>query len=174
MKKNRFIMNLLAVVSAVVLGGALLSCDNELQESVDDLKDRVTALEEAMSVLQGNVDAVTSLLEEGRVIKSITPNEDGTAYTITYVGSDETDVITVGTGNPVITVMADENGVYYWARIGENGEPEYLTVDGEKVPVGGGVSIRFRNEDKGLEISTDNGGTWTDAWMNMVCSCSSR
>lgn len=167
MKKNRFIMNLLAVVSAVVLGGALLSCDNELQESVDDLKDRVTALEEAMSVLQGNVDAVTSLLEEGRVIKSITPNEDGTAYTITYVGSDETDVITVGTGNPVITVMADENGVYYWARIGENGEPEYLTVDGEKVPVGGGVSIRFRNEDKGLEISTDNGGTWTDAGVSL-------
>ena len=54
----------------------------------------VESLEEMVAALQGDVDAINNLLESGKVIQSITPNEDGTEYTITYVGDNiQADVI---------------------------------------------------------------------------------
>ena len=109
--------------------------DSQIQASLDDLNSRVENLENALADLQNDVDAASALLAEGKIIKSIAANEDGTQYTITYVDSeDEADVITVGTGDPVIT-MIQEGDVWYWAKIGANGEPEHLLGTDNKVPV---------------------------------------
>lgn len=171
MKGTNFFRTLaLAAFVVFSLGGVLVSCDKfddtELKESISDLEDRVTALEEAVAQLQGDVTAIESLLEEGKVIKSVTDNGDGT-YTIAYVDSEETDVITVGTGNPVITVI-DEDGVYYWAKVNENGEAEHLLGADNKLPVSEQPgTLKFKVDEGALLVSTDGGATWTDAGVTL-------
>lgn len=141
--------------------------DSQIQASLDDLNSRVENLENALADLQNDVDAASALLAEGKIIKSIAANEDGTQYTITYVDSeDEADVITVGTGDPVIT-MIQEGDVWYWAKIGANGEPEHLLGTDNKVPVVTVIPDQVApkldvDENGNLLVSIDNGGSWTE------------
>ena len=181
MNRTNSFRSLTAAAMATLAAGALsfTSCetfdDSDILSSLDDLNSRVEALETALNSLQGDVDASSGLLAEGKVIKSVTPNADGTQYTITYVGEDaKSDVITVGTGDPVITIL-NEGGVYYWAKINADGEAEHILDSDNKIPVlPEKVEIPDQvaptldiTEDGKLQVSIDNGSTWTDTGVQI-------
>lgn len=180
MKKTNLFRSMAVAAMAVMTGVfAFTSCetydDSGLKSSIDDLNSRVEALETALNSLQGDVDAISGLLAEGKVIKSVTSNADGTQYTITYVGEDvKSDVITVGTGDPVITIL-NEGGVYYWAKINADGEAEHILDSDNKIPVlPEKVEIPDQvaptldiTEDGKLQVSIDNGSTWTDTGVQI-------
>lgn len=156
-----------AAFAMVALGAFAVSCETmELQDSIDDLTDRVTVLETQVAKLQSSVDATGTIVEtltSGKLIQSVTESKDGTYYTITYVGENiEPDVIYVGTEEtPALTVMVEED-VYYWAKIDAgSGEAVHL-VDGKKIPVvtEGGATTQFREKDGQLEVSIDGGSEW--------------
>lgn len=173
MKKSKFYRSMAAAaVSVFAIGGlTFVSCDKyddtELRNSIDDLNSRVESLEEMVTALQGDVDAINNLLESGKVIQSITPNEDGTEYTITYVGDNtQADVIKVGSGNPVVTVI-EEGETYYWGLVDEDGNASHIIGSDNKIPVADAAPVMQVTEDGKLQISMDNGSLWTDTGVDV-------
>ena len=168
MKKSSFYRSTAAAVVAVMTAGALsfTSCetfdDSQIQSSLDDLNSRIETIEEQLAALQGDVDALKTLLDGGKVINSITSNADGTEYTITYVGENvESDIITVGTSEPVITYIKD-NGTLYWAIVNSDGEAEYILGEDNKIPVESADPKMKVAESGELQISIDGGSTWVN------------
>ena len=178
MKKSSFYRSTAAAVVAVMTAGALsfTSCetfdDSQIQSSLDDLNSRVETIEEQLAALQGDVDALKTLLDGGKVINSITSNADGTEYTITYVGENvESDIITVGTSEPVITYIED-NGTLYWAIVNSDGEAEYiLGEDNNKIPVESADPKMQVAESGELQISIDGGSTWVNTGVSDTDIC---
>lgn len=177
MKKSSFYRSTAAAVVAVMTAGALsfTSCetfdDSQIQSSLDDLNSRVETIEEQLAALQGDVDALKTLLDGGKVINSITSNADGTEYTITYVGENvEPDVITVGTSEPVITYIKD-NGTLYWAIVNSDGEAEYILGEDNKIPVESADPKMKVAESGELQISIDGGSTWVNTGVFKTDIC---
>lgn len=177
MKKSSFYRSTAAAVVAVMTAGALsfTSCetfdDSQIQSSLDDLNSRVKTIEEQLAALQGDVDALKTLLDGGKVINSITSNADGTEYTITYVGENvEADIITVGTSEPVITYIED-NGTLYWAIVNSDGEAEYILGEDNKIPVESADPKMQVAESGELQISIDGGSKWvnTGVFKTNIC-----
>ena len=177
MKKSSFYRSTAAAVVAVMTAGALsfTSCetfdDSQIQSSLDDLNSRVETIEEQLAALQGDVGALKTLLDGGKVINSITSNADGTEYTITYVGENvEPDVITVGTSEPVITYIKD-NGILYWAIVNSDGEAEYILGEDNKIPVKSADPKMKVAESGELQISIDGGSTWVNTGVSDTDIC---
>lgn len=178
MKKSSFYRSTAAAVVAVMTAGALsfTSCetfdDSQIQSSLDDLNSRVETIEEQLAALQGDVDALKTLLDGGKVINSITSNADGTEYTITYVGENvEPDVITVGTSEPVITYIED-NGTLYWAIVNSDGEAEYILGEkNNKIPVESADPKMKVAESGELQISIDGGSKWVNTGVSDTDIC---
>ena len=144
-----FVTAILACMSAV-------SCttydDTELQEAINDLKNRVAALEAAVA---DNVAAIQSMVSLGSV-QSFSINEETGKVEITLTDGKK---LTVDmTGYSLITVEQDQNGEYYWA-ICVDGVSTPLTVDGKKVPVAVTPALRI-SEQSEWQISVDGGKTW--------------
>ena len=144
-----FVAAMLACMSAV-------SCttydDTELQETINDLKNRVAALEAAVAE---NVAAIQSMVSLGSV-QSFSIDEETGKVEITLTDGKK---LTVDmTGYSLITVEQDENGEYYWA-VCVDGVSAPLTVDGKKVPVAVTPALRI-SEQSEWQISVDGGKTW--------------
>ena len=151
--------------------------DTALWREMEQVKDRVTTLEEA--VIKANEDivalqAIVDALQRSLYVVSVTPTADG--YNILF--SDNTSVTITngkdgvnGTNAPIISVREDEDGNYYWTIDGE-----WLLVDGERVRANGldgengengakgedaiAPQVRINDTTKEWEISTDGGITW--------------
>ena len=166
--------------SAIVALSAVVGCsydDTALWREMEQVKDRVTILEEA--VIKTNEDivvlqAIVDALQRNLYVVSVTPTADG--YTILF--SDNTSVTITngkdgvnGTNAPIISVREDEDGNYYWTIDGE-----WLLVDGERIRANGldgengengakgedaiAPQVRINDTTKEWEISTDGGITW--------------
>ena len=166
--------------SAIVALSAVVGCsydDSALWREMEQVKDRVTILEEA--VIKTNEDivvlqAIVDALQRNLYVVSVTPTADG--YTILF--SDNTSVTITngkdgvnGTNAPIISVREDEDGNYYWTIDGE-----WLLVDGERIRANGldgengengakgedaiAPQVRINDTTKEWEISTDGGITW--------------
>ena len=166
--------------SAIVALSAVVGCsydDSALWREMEQVKDRVTTLEEA--VIKTNEDivalqAIVDALQRNLYVVSVTPTADG--YTILF--SDNTSVTITngkdgvnGTNAPIISVREDEDGNYYWTIDGE-----WLLVDGERIRANGldgengengakgedaiAPQVRINDTTKEWEISTDGGITW--------------
>ena len=169
--------------SAIVALSAVVGCsydDSALWREMEQVKDRVTTLEEA--VIKTNEDivalqAIVDALQRNLYVGSVTPTADG--YTILF--SDNTSVTITngkdgvnGTNAPIISVREDEDGNYYWTIDGE-----WLLVDGERIRANGldgengengengakgedaiAPQVRINDTTKKWEISTDGGITW--------------
>ena len=178
---RKFLRLALSVAAALT---AMVGCsydDEALWNEVEQIKDRVTTLEEAViktnedivalqtivEALQNNVYVVSvNATADGYVIEF----SDGTTATINN-GKDGANGQN-GTNAPVISVKQAEDGNYYWTMDGE-----WLLVDGERVRANGidGVNgangtngvdaiapqVRINDTTKEWEISTDGGNTWT-------------
>ena len=162
---------------------AMVGCsydDEALWNEVEQIKDRVTTLEEAVIKTNEDIVALQTIVEalqnnvyvvavnttaDGYVIEF----SDGTTATINN-GKDGANGQN-GTNAPVISVKQAEDGNYYWTMDGE-----WLLVDGERVRANGidgidgesganGVDaiapqVRINDTTKEWEISTDGGNTW--------------
>ena len=165
---------------------AMVGCsydDTSIWKEVDQIKDRVTTLEE--SVIKTNEDiaalqTIVNALQNNVYVTAVNTTADG--YTIVF--SDGTTATITdgkdganganGTNAPVISVKQDADGNYYWTLDGE-----WLLVDGEKVRANGkdgangedgedgangtdaiAPQVRINETTKEWEISTDGGNTW--------------
>ena len=172
MNKTNLFRHTAAAALAVMTAGmfAFSSCDQlaldetGLQDSIDDLTDRVESLEEKVATLEEQAAVVSGLLENGKIISGIAENADGTGYIISYVGEEAADEIIVSAGHTEITVIQDGED-WYWAKIGENGEPEYLLGEENKIAVEQ-VIPQFKIENNSLMVSVD-GTEWTDTGITL-------
>ena len=165
---------------------AMVGCsydDGAIWNEVNQIKDRVTTLEEAViktnedivalqtmvNALQNNVYVVAvNTTTDGYIIEF----SDGTTATITN-GKDGADG-TNGVNAPIISIKEGEDGNYYWTVDGE-----WLLVEGERVRANGqdgangekgdrgeagndaiAPQVRINETTKEWEISTDGGDTW--------------
>lgn len=130
----------------LLLASSLLGCtqpydDTEVRQDIENLKDRVTALEKLCKEMNANIDAMAAILEALEThdyITGVTPiTKDGetVGYTITfakgepvtiYHGEDGKDGVDGANGadgkdgyTPVIGVAQDSDGIYYWTLDGE-------------------------------------------------------
>ena len=170
MNKTNLFRHTAAAAMAVLTAGmfAFSSCDTldetGLQDSIDDLTDRVESLEEKVDALEKQAATVSDLLENGKIISGIAENADGTGYIISYVGEETTDEIIVSTGQTEIT-MIQEGEDWYWAKIGENGEPVHLLGEENKIAVKP-VIPQFKIEENSLMVSVD-GTEWTNTGITL-------
>lgn len=171
-----------------MVGFALTGCRQRIWEELDELDNRVTALEEIVKKTNSDIAAIQSILNAIQnnvfVTNVITTPEgytiqfsDGTSATISN-GTDGADA-----NAPVISVRQDTDGNYYWTINGE-----WLIVDGERVRANGhdgqngqngqdgqdgedgqdgqdgqdavAPQVRINEDTKEWEISTDGGVTW--------------
>lgn len=167
------------MVLALGLGGMLGSCsydDDKIWESVDDLGDRVTRLEDQLANANKDLEAlhtIVNALQNSVTVTSVTPTADG--YEILFSDGKKATIANGknGTSAPTVGVRPDSDGNYYWTLDGE-----WLLADGQKVRANGldgkdgkdgidggaaGIApqLRIGATSGEWEISTDGGNTWT-------------
>ena len=169
--KMKTIPSLCRMIGKAVIAAALAcpviftSCakfvydDSELKESIKDLNDRLTALEQKMNE---QIAALTSLINSKTTVTEVSTDQKGnTVITLsdgkTITVYPETDL----SGLSFITVKK-ENGVYYWAVGGYGSEPEFLLIDGKKIPVDKDVKLEGKTEGGKYYVSIDGGKTWVE------------
>ena len=184
----KLINNLGRIVVGTMCAGAIMlaanSCqfdDTHLKDSLEDLNERVDALEDFCDQIQSEIETLQDIiqkLQEKVTVNNVVDNGDG--YTINF--SDGTSVtITDGEDGkdgqdgqdgedgmtpPTIIVM-EENGVYYWGYEYADGSRDFIEDEnGDKIPVTGEApQVRINPETGNWEISTDGGITWEDTGM---------
>lgn len=163
-----------SVLAALAMTSLLNSCydDTDVKNSLEDLTDRVEALEAFCKDVQSEIASIQEIidkLESDVTVDNVVDNGDG--YTINFSDGSS---ITINHGEdgedgltpPSITVSEDD-GVYYWAYENADGEIEFiLDDDGNRIPVTGTApQVRINSKTGNWEISTDGGRTWEDTGM---------
>lgn len=134
-----------AIVASMTLASSCSYDDTAIKNRVDKvekdlaaLTERVTALE---NKLKSDVEALTELINNKAVVTNLTTDAEGVTTVELSNGKSfkvypECTVVDTDTDtNTYIGVKADEDGVLYFA-VFEMGEfKEWLTIEGEKVPV---------------------------------------
>lgn len=160
-------MKKLFIFFAIALMGAVTwSCsydDDDLWNAVNDLNGRVEAMEQAVKKANSDIEALRKLVEAVQsnvTITSVNKTENG--YTIHF--SDGTTATISngqnGTNAPALSVIKDEDGLYYWALDGV-----IIEIDGHKVKAEGSDGItpqlRINPDSKEWEMSADGGQSWS-------------
>ena len=156
---NHYFKNLIKCTATIFCGASMFACAdlNELEDRVDSLDSRITALENQMENLQGNIDAVNAMFNDQIFITAIEPGSSADEYVLTMSDGEKYTIKQGKVGNtPQIAV--DEDG--YWIVRYDNGETfSRININGEDTPVT--ASPEFRVNDEGnWEISID-GKTWS-------------
>ena len=185
---------LLSVVLATTL--AFTSCQfddsdiwskfGEVEASIRDHEQRISALEELCKQINTNIEALQALvdaLEKRDYITNISPiRENGVVigYTISfaygdtitiYHGQDGKDGANGADGKdgytPQIGVMKDTDGIYYWTLDGEwllDGKGNKIQANGVNGTDGtngtDGITPQLKIENDYWYVSYDNGATW--------------
>ena len=172
---------LFTILSLIAL--CLSSCsydDTDLTNRVENLENRVTALEKLCKEMNSNISALQTIVEalqKNDYVTGITPVEENgvvVGYTITFA---ESAPITIYHGkdgangtngldghSPQIGVKQHTDGIYYWTLDGEwlkdaNGNKiKAVGIDGENGT--NGITPELKVEDDYWYISYDNGATW--------------
>ena len=133
--------------------------DTELRNGLEDLKNRVAALETQLGKLNEEIttmDALIGKLEANVSVVKVETSTDGESYTI-YFSDDTKATITNGSDGaagkdaPVIGVKEVE-GVYYWT-ITSDGTTDFLTDDA-------GRKLRVTAETTPPQLGVDAEGYW--------------
>ena len=147
---------------------AFIACDDyddtELRNSVDDLQNRVSKLEEQtarlntdyttlsrlVTALQGNiyVSEVETTADGCKIVFS-----DGTTATIRDGAN--------GQDAPVIGIGKDTDGVYYWTKTADGKTEWLLDAEGRKLPVSGTAPVLGVDAEGYWTVSYDGGTTFT-------------
>lgn len=159
MKAKSLIARLFLALSVFT---AAVSCvkfdDSEIQSELDDIKSRLTNLEEKVNTNIANLWEIVNSLDHGIKVTSVTETDD--AWIIQFSNGKTATLSKGGTSSaPAIGVKQDTDGIYYWTLYGE----WLLDAGGKKLPVSGtpGVTPQLKIEGGYWYVSTDGGKTWT-------------
>ncbi len=152
------------------LGLLALSCqqydDSAITARVDELEDRVTALEKLQTQVN-DLQNLVKALEAKDYVTAVQPIVEGgvtVGYAIMFSQSDPIELRNgkngadgqdgaAGKDGSVVSIKQDTDGIYYWTIDGEFTNPK-LRVDG--------VTPAFKIDDEGyLCVSYDGSTTWT-------------
>ena len=148
-----------AILAALTLS-VLVSCedyeydDTEIWEAITELQHRLDSMEQAVAA---NVSAIQSMVSLGSIASWEYDAETGKG-TITLLDGKKITVDQTMKGYSLITVRKDSDDKYYWA-VCNDGETEFLEIDGKKVPVAVTPALKISEEKEWL-ISVDGGKTW--------------
>lgn len=160
------------LLSAALTGGFAACSDYDdawIKEAIEDLKDRVTALEDWCKTANSNIASLQTLvsaIEKRDYITGVIPvTENGKeiGYTLSfnnypsiiiYHGKNGTDG-----GSPVIGVGKGNDGKYYWTQTVGDAEPVFiLDSEGNKIAASA-ISPRLSVDSEGYwMIDTDGSG----------------
>lgn len=166
-------MRKFAFWSAMLLLCVMAACndydDSELRKSIDDIRERVDALETAVDKLNSDVSAMQTLVDKlnGKVyVSKVETNADG-SHTIYFTDNSKITITNgkdgePGVAAPVIGIGKDTDGIYYWT-LTSGGVTDWVLADGKKMPVTAeAVAPKIKVDDKGFwVISYDKGVTWS-------------
>lgn len=181
------------VLFAIMAMSLVVSCnkfdDSAIWDKLNNHETRIAYLEEVCKKMNGdivNLQTIVTALESNDCVTGVTQLATGDGYAIAFKsgksiviyngkdgqnGSNGKDAVT-----PVISVMKDDDGLYYWTVNGE-----WLIVDGQKVKASAvdgkngsngingtngtngvdGVTPQFKIENDYWCISYDNGENWS-------------
>lgn len=157
------------LLSAALTGG-FLSCsdydDAWIKEAIDDLKGRVTTLEEWCKTANSNISALQTLvsaLEKSDYVTGIVPvTENGKeiGYTLSFKNSPAIIIYHGKNGTdgqtPVIGVAKAADGLYYWTqKLGSAEATFILDEKGNKMPASGSTATATAPR-----LSVDAEGYW--------------
>lgn len=155
------------LLAVAIVGISMTGCydDDELWNEMEQIKDRVTTLEEAVQKTNDDLTAlqtIVSALQKNVYVSEVSQTANGYAIKFTDGKSATITNGTNGVDAPVISIKQDEDGKFYWTQDGE-----WLLIDGEKVLANGengkdavAPQVRINETSKEWEISTDGGETW--------------
>ena len=130
-----------------MVGFALTGCRQRIWDELDELDNRVTALEEIAQKMNSDIAAIQTILnaiQNNVFVTDVIKTPEG--YTIQF--SDGTSAVisngTDGSNAPVISIKQDTDGNYYWTINGE-----WLIVDGERVRANGHDGMDGQNGTNG-------------------------
>lgn len=165
------------LLAAICIPFAMVSCDtDDLRSDLDNLTNRVEALEAQNSLMNDNINAIKILMEGGKTIKDIEEEtiDGNTVYTLT-LSDNQTIRLSQGGEGKIVYPELGVNEEGQWTVNGEvlkqNGEPvQAVGKDGDD-----GVTPKFRieSETNYWQVSYDGGGTYeyvTDESGNKVCA----
>lgn len=156
----------------------LLGCnydDSQIKDDVQDLQNRVSALETLCTQMNTNIISIQTLvnsLNNNDYITSVVPIKSGDdiiGYTITFQKNAPITIYNGVNGNtPSIGVKQDTDGIWYWTLNGnwlldENGSKVCASgMQGNKGDDGNpGVIPQLKIVDGYWYVSIDNGRNWT-------------
>ena len=196
---RKFFTTLKSVVAASVIAAMTLaaSCsydDAPLTERVDRVEKDLAALTERVAALEKRlgeeVEALTALINGKVVVTGVEKDGDATKVTLSDGSSftvyPECTVVDTDTDTNTYVSIAEDNGVLYFA-IYEMGQfKEWLTINGEKVPVYDGnddddvcddpyqpeapVAPQFKVEGDIIMVSIDGGVTWVESGLSAAAA----
>ena len=122
---------LFTLLMVALLCVTMTNCNQKIKNQLEELDERVTALEDAVKKTNQDISALQSIvnaLQNNLYVTNVITTSDG--YTIQF--SDGTNAVISnghdGINAPVISVRQDVDGYYYWTLDGE-----WIIVDGAKV-----------------------------------------
>ena len=152
--KRHFLTGLKALAVGVMTLLAV-SCydDSKLWEGIEDLKGRVSALEQKLNEQVETLNAEIAKLDAKVAVVDVKKVEDN--YVLTFADGSKLTVAAGGTKGFVTTV--DIEGTTFWAILDENGEPQILDA-----VVHPDTQLKFSVNPDTYEVSVsyDNGKTW--------------
>lgn len=185
-----------SVIAAMTLAASCSYDDAPLTQRVDRVEKDLAALTERVAALEKRlgeeVEALTALINGKVVVTGVEKVGDATKVTLSDGSSftvyPECTVVDTDTDTDTNTYVsiAEDNGVLYFA-IYEMGEfKEWLTINGEKVPVYDGndddnvcddpyqpeapVAPQFKVEGENIMVSIDGGVTWVESGLSAAAA----
>ena len=158
---------IMTIVVAAFAMFAAVSCSNDLQESLNDLKVRVAELEALVSSINdyySDISKVVAALEDHDMIRRITPVQRGDeeTYLVTFVSGQTLTLIQGIDGvAPNLGIKQYDDGLYYWTVQYGSEEPQWLLSNlGLKIRASG-LTPQMKIDDGWWQYSYDGGATWT-------------
>ena len=171
---NKLLKNISRMVGYVAAVAMLLlptvSCseaydDSFVREELEQIKKDLAELEESLNT---EINALKELVSGKISITNIETKADG-SIVVTLSNGKVFTVYPKGAvvPNNLITVLENGDGVLCWAKYNNDGEAEFILVDGGYVPVSTTTpEVRVSADGKTIEISFDGGTTWTTTGYN--------
>ncbi len=144
----------------VLLAACLVACTNidDLEDDVDALKKRVTALETQVRDINSNTEALRELYNEGTFITNIEEKSD--SYTLTLSNGKTVNLYMKNDNNLLCPIIGIDSEGYWTVLYNKNETPERLTVNGQPVKANGesGKTPTFNVDSEGYwQVSYDGG-----------------
>ena len=144
----------------MLLAVCLIACTNidDLEDDVDALKKRVTALETQVRDINSNTEALRELYNEGTFITNIEEKPD--SYTLTLSNGKTVNLYMKNDNNLLCPIIGIDSEGYWTVLYNKNETPERLTVNGQPVKANGesGKTPTFNVDSEGYwQVSYDGG-----------------